>query len=516
MSFALLSVSDKTGIREFAQILVSQGINIISTGGTAKALTAAGIKVIPIQEITGNPESFGGRMKTISFAIASGILFDRRNPSHRREAKELQIRPIDIVVCNFYPFEQTIGKNRVTLEEAIESIDVGGPTMVRAAAKNHQSVLVVVDPGDYESVGEALTKNNISDKLRQDLAAKAFGHVSYYDAQIARYLSREQFSKEKVLPGKRSLQLRYGENPHQRGVVYLEPNTNSPLKDLTRLTGRELSYTNFTDIAAGLESVRIFREPAAAVIKHNSPSGIALGKTPTEALSRAVMADPVSAFGGTIVINRPLDFAAAQQFASFKEDSGVLIDVIAVPGVTAEAREIISQVRKSTGVYIFAKIPRKRSTPVHVRFFDGGFILQDWDEIDRRKFKNWQVMGRYHPTPKQRRQMEIAWKFISRVRSNSVIVVDRNLPLTRGIGSGQTSRVRSAEIALVQAGKHAQGAILASDSFFPFPDCVELAARYKIGAILQQGGSVNDAASIKRADGAHIPMVATRERKFWH
>lgn len=512
--YVLLSVSDKSGIVPLAKSLYSLGFKIISTGGTAKVLTDADINVVPIQKITGNPESFDGRMKTISFQVESGILFDRTNPSHVRQAKNLGIKKIDLVVANLYPFEQTVQNPKVTMIQVIESIDVGGPTMVRAAAKNFKNVLVVVDPNDYESVTKALEANSVSDELRQRLAAKALGHLSFYDAQIARYLRKEQFPQEIALPGRKKIDLRYGENPHQKGVVYFEPNTNSPLRNLQKLTGRELSYVNFTDIAAGLESVRIFENPAAVVIKHNSPSGIALGDSPSEALKRAVAADPESAFGGVIVLNKPLDIKTAKTFASFKEAQGILIDIVAAPQITNEAKDFIKTVRKTTGIYTFGNIPKRRSNPTHLRFFDGGFVAQEWD--DKTNFAKWKVVTRKKPTAKARKQMELAWKFIGRIRSNSIIVVDKNLPMTRGIGSGQTSRVRAARIALEQAGKYTKGAILASDSFFPFDDCVKLAAESGIGAIVQQGGSVNDKASIEAANKAGILMIFTSERKFWH
>ncbi|MEK7165717.1 MAG: bifunctional phosphoribosylaminoimidazolecarboxamide formyltransferase/IMP cyclohydrolase [Patescibacteria group bacterium] len=514
--YALLSVSDKSGITDFARSLDALGFRIISTGGTAKALIDEGLNVVPIQDITGNPESFDGRMKTISFQVESGILYDRTNPSHVQQAEKLGVKKIDIVVANLYPFEQTVQNSNVTLDQAVESIDVGGPTMVRAAAKNFKNVLVIVDPNDYGSVTGALEAGSVDDKLRQDLAAKAFDHLSFYDAQIARHLRSEQFPAEIALPGRRSIDLRYGENPHQKGVVYFEPNTNSPLRNLQKLTGRELSYVNFTDIAAGLESVRVFKEPTAVVIKHNSPSGIAFGNSSAESLMRAVAADPESAFGGVIVLNQPLDIETAQTFASFKEEDGVLIDIVAAPNITDEAKDFIRQVRKSTGIYMFGEIPQQRSNSRHLRFFDGGFVMQDWDDNTEANFQNWKVAGGIDPTPEQLEQMRTAWKFIGRIRSNSIIIVDKDIPMTRGIGSGQTSRVRATKIALEQAGEHAKGAVLASDSFFPFDDSVKLASEYGISAIIQQGGSINDKASIEAANVAGIPMVFTGERKFWH
>lgn len=514
--YALVSVSDKTGAVDFAKVLDRLGYRIISTGGTASVLTDSGLNVVPIQDITGNPEGFDGRMKTISFAVESGILYDRINPLHVEEARRLGVKPIDIVVNNLYPFERTISNLNVPFDEAIENIDVGGPTMVRAAAKNFKNVLVVVDPRDYNSVAEALASGTVNEELRRTLAAKAFSYLAFYDSQVARFLNKEDFRGEFTLPGRKALELRYGENPHQRAAVYVEPNTNSPMAKLQRLTGRELSYVNFTDIAAGLESVRIFQEPAAVVIKHNSPSGIALGVNPAESLARAVAADPESAFGGVIVLNQPLDLETAKTFADFKEENGVLIDIVAAPNITPEARDFIRNIRKSTGIYTFGEIPLVRSNNQQVRFFDGGFVVQEWDDDVERSFDNWKVAGDFEPTEEQLLQMRLGWKFVSRIRSNTVIVVDPSLPMTRGIGSGQTSRVRATRIALEQAGDHVRGAILVSDSFFPFDDSVKLARDFGIGAIVEQGGSINDKASIEAADKARIPIVFTGERKFWH
>lgn len=515
--YALLSVYDKTGISDFAKSLIDLNYKIISTGGTAKVLIDAGLPVTPIQEITGNPESFDGRMKTISFQIESGILYDRTNKKHVKEAKKLKIKSIDVVVCNLYPFERTIANPKVSLEDAIENIDVGGPTIIRAAAKNFKNVIVVVDPNDYQFISILLHSSILStDRLR--LAAKAFRHLSFYDAQVASFLGKDEkeFPEELAVSGRKTIDLRYGENPHQKASVYIKPNTNSPLAKLQKITGRDLSATNFTDIFAGLESVRVFKEPAAVVIKHNSPSGIALGKLQSEALKLAVEADPESAFGGVIVLNQPMDLKTAKTFASFKEKNGVLIDILAVPFIKKDAVDFIKSVRKSTGIYVFGKIPNKRSNRKHLRFFDGGFVMQDWDEIDEKNFKNWKVVTQAKPTAKQLQQMKLAWKFIGRVRSNTIIVVDRNLPMTRGIGSGQTSRVRATKIALEQAGGLAKNAVLASDSFFPFDDSVRLAAEAGIGAIVQQGGSVNDQTTIDAANEMGIPMVFTGERKFWH
>lgn len=509
--YALLSVYDKSGIADFAKLLASLGYKIISSGGTAKHLSENGVSVIPVEDFTGNPESFDGRLKTISFRLTGGILFDRRNPRQAEEAKKLGIKPIDIVAVNLYPFEE---------RPSIENIDVGGATMLRAAAKNFKNVLVLVDPKDYDRIGHMLKTNSEPEifmlKLRQELAAKAIAHTAFYDAQIARFLSKEAFLEELTLAARKRLGLRFGENPHQKAALYLEPNTNSPLANLKRLWGRRLSLVNLTDINAGLESTRIFDAPAAVVIKHNSPAGIALGRDAAEALERAIEADPVSAFGGAIVINRPMDAAAARVIASFKDERASFIDIVAAPKIEKDALGLLRGVRKSMGIYTFGQIPKIRKNPMNFKWVDGGFVWQTGDLDVEESFAGWETVTQKKPTEAQIMQMRIAWKFITRIRSNAVIVVDPKLPMTRGIGSGQTSRVGATRIALEQAGRQAKGAILASDSFFPFDDSVRLAGKYKIGAIVQQGGSINDQASIRAADELRIPMIFTHRRAFWH
>ena len=503
--YALLSVYDKTGIVELASKLHQFGFKIISTGGTANELLKHAIPVIPIQEITGEPESFGGRMKTISFQIESGILFDRNNPGHVNEAKKLKIKPIDIVVCNLYPFEK---------KNSIENIDVGGPTMIRAAAKNFKSVLAIIDPNDYGAVIQAIENNTITTDLKQALAAKAFAHTSLYDSLIATFFSKELFPSEQTLPLRKFLDLRYGENPHQKAALYLYPNVNTPLKNLTKKWGRDLSLINISDINAGIEEVKLFNEPCAVVIKHNSPCGIALGNTISQALSRAIEADPQSAFGGVIVLNKPIDLKAAHIIGKFKSDTKGNIDIFSAPDIQNTALDYLKVVRKNMGVYTFGSL--KSVDRMNVKWIHGGLILQTPDEDIEASFENWRVVTKTKPTKKQLSQMKIAWKFISRIRSNSVIIIDKAIPMIRGIGSGQTSRVAATHIALEQAIKHIKGSILASDSFFPFDDSVKLAAHYEVGAIVQQGGSIRDEDSIKAADEAGIPMVFTSRRAFWH
>ena len=506
--FALVSVYDKTGIADFARVLEKGGYEIISTGGTFEVLKKDGIKVTPVDEITGNPrDCFDGRMKTISFQIESGILFDRENPSHVEEAQKLNVPKIDIVVCNLYPFEEKPG---------IETIDVGGPTMIRAAVKNNASVLVVVDPADYEEVSKVVKVSKVSKELRQKLAAKAFYHLSFYDSQIGKYFSEEDFPKEVTIPLRKTNVLRYGENPHQKGALYLMPNTNSPFSKLKHLWGRELSGTNIGDIQAGLETVRQFNEAAACVIKHLSPCGIARGSDAREALYFAIEADPVSAFGGVIVLNKVMDLEAAKNVATFKNEREENIDIVAVPDVTPDALELLKKVRKSMGVYTFGEIPTGRSEQWDLKYFAGAVLLQDFDDNVEESFQNWKVVTKMKPSEKQMKQMQFGFKCVKAVRSNAVIVIDKDIPMTRGIGSGQTSRVGATKIALEQAGDFNKGGILISDSFFPFDDSVKMAAKYGIGAILEQGGSVNDKASTEAADEAGIPMVFTGRRAFRH
>jgi phosphoribosylaminoimidazolecarboxamide formyltransferase / IMP cyclohydrolase len=516
--YALLSVSDKTGIGDLAQVINRLGYRIISTGGTAKTLESLGIPVVPVQEITGNPESFDGRMKTISFQIEAGILFDRTNPSHMKEADTLRVPQIDIVVCNLYPFAETIAKPGVTMDKAIENIDVGGPTMLRAAAKNHKSVLVITNTSDYPMVAETLLKGEITQEIRQDLASKAFAHLANYDAQIASFLNKKEFPLESPIALiQKDLSIRYGANPDQRGQLYLIPGSESqsPIGKLKQLRGREPSETNITDIDAGQKSVRIFNESAAVIIKHNTPCGIALGETPAEALQRAFDSDPESAFGGVVVLNRPMGMEEALVVESFKKAGRGQMDIIAVPEISEEALEFIAKIRKSTGVYTFGNLPKFSPNRQIIKAIDGGFFIQNENNAED-NFSNWKFVTETLPTEKQIKLMQTGWKFASRIKSNTILVVDGDLPMARGIGTGQTSRILATKIALERAGEHTKSGILVSDSFFPFPDSVELAIEAGIAAIVQQGGSVNDQLSIDVANKAEIPMVLTGQRVFWH
>ncbi|MEK7450656.1 MAG: bifunctional phosphoribosylaminoimidazolecarboxamide formyltransferase/IMP cyclohydrolase, partial [Patescibacteria group bacterium] len=359
-------------------------------------------------------------------------------------------------------------------------------------------------------------KTSITEVFRQKLATKAFYHLSFYDSQIARFFNKDLFPQELSLALRKKVNLRYGENPHQKASLYMYPNNNSPLNNLKRQWGRELSLVNVTDINAGLESLRFFRQAAAVVIKHNSPCGIALGKTAKEALARAIEADPESAFGGIIVINKNMDLATAKIIGDFKDLRRSNIDIVAIPKINKNTLEYLKKIRKSMGIYTFGKIYQKRKYQENIKWVNGGLVIQTEDNRLENGFKNWKTVTKIKPTEKQLTLMKIAWKFIARIHSNAVIIVDKNLPMTRGIGSGQTSRVRSTKIALEQAGKYAKGAILASDSFFPFDDSIKLAAKKGIIAIVQQGGSINDKMSIDTADKYKMAMVFTNRRAFWH
>ena len=523
-NYALLSVSDKEGIVELAKELKTLGYSLISTGGTAKLLKESKIEITPIEEVTGNPEMLDGRIKTISMQVEGAILADRTNPKHVEEAEKFNLLNISLVVCNLYPFEQ---KNKV------ENIDVGGPTMLRSAAKNYINVLPVCDPKDYTRIVDYLKRTWIASEkaprndvvvdgdegFRIELAAKTFEHLSFYDAQIAKYFRKQTsvtYPDQLSIPGRKVKELRYGENPHQSASLYLTPNSNSPFENIQHIAGRELSMMNVTDINAGLEAVRIFDEPAAVVIKHNTPCGIALGSTPAEALQRAIDADPESAFGGVVVMNKGLDKATAEIVTSFKDERKGLFDIVAAPGIDEDAQVILKSVRKTMGVYVLNGIRKPVKEDMVIKEIIGGFTYQSADYDTSLGQGKWEVVTKVKPTEEQLKQMEIAWKFIRRMRSNTVVIMDKTLPQTTGIGTGQTSRLRAALMAIELAGDKAEGAVLASDAFFPFDDVVSLAAENKIGAIVQSGGSINDKASIEAADKAGIPMVFTNERTFWH
>ena len=508
---ALISVSDKTGLIPFAQGLAEQDIELISTGGTARALKDAGLTVKEVAEITGFPEILDGRVKTLHPRIHSGILAVRDKEEHQRQLEEHHITPIDLVVVNLYPFAETIARPDVTFEEAIENIDIGGPSMVRAAAKNHAYVTIVVDPVDYEPVlAELKEKGQISSELRRRLAAKAFRHTAGYDALIAQYLSEqagERFPERLTLTFDKVQTLRYGENPHQEAAFYQEPLARqSGIAQAEQLHGKELSYNNINDADAALQLVREFEEPAVVAIKHTNPCGVGLGSTLAEAFQKAYEADPVSIFGGIIAVNRPVDQAVADRMAE------LFLEVIIAPDFTPEALDRLTQKKNIRLLKLDVNGGENQQVQL-VRSVTGGLLVQeaDFGQLNEEELK---VVTQRAPSEAEWEQLFFAWKVVKHVKSNAIVLAKDGQTL--GVGAGQMNRVGAARIAIEQAGMKAKGAVLASDAFFPMKDTVEEAAKAGISAIIQPGGSIRDEESIQEADRHGIAMVFTGMRHFKH
>lgn len=508
---ALISVSDKTGLIPFARGLAEQDIELISTGGTARALKDAGLTVKEVAEITGFPEILDGRVKTLHPRIHSGILAVRDKEEHQRQLEEHHITPIDLVVVNLYPFAETIARPDVTFEEAIENIDIGGPSMVRAAAKNHAYVTIVVDPVDYEPVlAELKEKGQISSELRRRLAAKAFRHTAGYDALIAQYLSEqagERFPERLTLTFDKVQTLRYGENPHQEAAFYQEPLARqSGIAQAEQLHGKELSYNNINDADAALQLVREFEEPAVVAIKHTNPCGVGLGSTLAEAFQKAYEADPVSIFGGIIAVNRPVDQAVADRMAE------LFLEVIIAPDFTPEALDRLTQKKNIRLLKLDVNGGENHQVQL-VRSVTGGLLVQeaDFGQLNEEELK---VVTQRAPSEAEWEQLFFAWKVVKHVKSNAIVLAKDGQTL--GVGAGQMNRVGAARIAIEQAGMKAKGAVLASDAFFPMKDTVEEAAKAGISAIIQPGGSIRDEESIQEADRHGIAMVFTGMRHFKH
>ncbi|MFZ5590459.1 MAG: bifunctional phosphoribosylaminoimidazolecarboxamide formyltransferase/IMP cyclohydrolase [Bacillota bacterium] len=506
---ALLSVSDKTGLTDFARGLIELGFEIVSTGGTAKALREAGLEVTYVSDVTGFPEILDGRVKTLHPRVHGGILA-RRTPAHMEQLAAQGIVPIDLVAVNLYPFRQTVARPGVTLEEAIENIDIGGPAMVRAAAKNHESVLVVVNPSRYGEVLAALQNNTVSMELRRSLALEAFSHTAAYDAAIANYLAGVSgwempaaltVSFELVQP------LRYGENPHQAAAFYRDPAVTGPcIGRAEQLAGKELSYNNILDANAALELVREFAEPAAVIIKHNNPCGAACAGDVATAYRLAYESDPVSAFGGIVALNRPVDGAAARAMAE------IFLEAVIAPDFSAEALEIL---RSKTGLRLLktGELKEQSSDRLELRKVNGGLLVQHYDRVVLNP-QELQVVTSKAPTSEQVQELIFAMTIVKHVKSNAIVVTKGKQLL--GVGAGQMNRVGAARIALEQAGEKARGAVLASDAFFPFRDTVDVAAAAGIAAIIQPGGSLRDAESIQAANQHGLAMVFTGIRHFKH
>lgn len=509
---ALISVSDKTGVVAFAQALAARGVEIVSTGGTARALHEAGVPVVPVSDVTGFPECLDGRVKTLHPRIHGGILAVRDNPKHLAQMEQYGIKGIDIVAVNLYPFRETTARLDATLAEAVENIDIGGPAMIRAAAKNFRFVTVVTDPADYDTVLQELDRDGaVSYATRLRLARQAFAHTAAYDACIAAYLAGQlgegKFPRQVHLIFDKVADLRYGENPHQQAAFYRERYHAGPgVATARQLHGKELSYNNIVDLEAAFRLVAEFSQPAAAIIKHTNPCGTAIGATLAEAYRKAYAADPVSAFGGIIGLNREVDEETARAI------SQLFVEAVIAPGYTPEALAVLTQ-KKNIRLMATDAPFNTISAALDFKRVSGGLLVQEGDVFDAKR-DEMRVVTRREPTPEHWEELLFAWKVVKHVKSNAIVVAAGGQTL--GVGAGQMNRVGAAQIALQQAGEKARGAVLASDAFFPFRDTVDAAAQAGIAAIIQPGGSVRDEESIAAADEAGIAMVFTGVRHFRH
>lgn len=515
---ALISVSDKTGIVEFAQALSQCGVTILSTGGTARELKNAGIDVIEVSDYTGFPEMLDGRVKTLHPKIHAGILAQRDLPAHMEIMERMSFLTIELVVVNLYPFSETIAKASSSLEEAIENIDIGGPTMVRAAAKNYKNVTVITDPEDYNSVLNEIRSNDciVSQEYRFHLACKAFSHTAAYDSVISNYLTGiSSDGQHKSFPASLNLNftmaqdLRYGENPHQEAAFYRDLSSAAPgsLANYTQLQGKELSYNNIADADAAWECVKTFDSPACVIIKHANPCGVAVSDNPLMAYKTALATDPTSAFGGIIAFNRELDGVTAE--AVIKQ----FVEVIIIPSITNEARDILAQ-KKNVRVLILHLTGGNNT--LDFKRVGGGLLVQAPDSlnIDTSHLK---VVTKVQPTQQEMKDLLFAWRVAKFVKSNAIVFCLNGQTL--GIGAGQMSRVDSARIASIKAQNSEltlDGSVVASDAFFPFRDGLDVVVRAGARAIIQPGGSMRDEEVIAAADEHGVTMVFTNTRHFRH
>jgi phosphoribosylaminoimidazolecarboxamide formyltransferase/IMP cyclohydrolase len=521
---ALLSVSNKEGLVPLAEGLLAAGYQLISSGGTASALSAAGLPVTKVAEHTGAPEILGGRVKTLHPRIHGGILAKRSEPSHQAELEAQGIATIDVVVVNLYPFRETIARPDVSWDLAIENIDIGGPAMVRAAAKNHADVAVLTSPSQYPAFLQALAAGAISSALRRQLALEAYSHTAEYDTAISGWLACQLSAEVEAgttaapelslsLPARQSL--RYGENPHQNATWYSQPGAGLGAGE--QLQGKELSYNNILDLEAALATVREFGyggqpaggnpfQPAAVVVKHTNPCGVATGTGSAHALERALDADRVSAFGGIVAINGPVDAATASHLTS------LFLECVVAPAFEPQARELLAA-KANLRLLELAPAAIERASRQQLRSVLGGVLVQELDDqpVDETA---WQVVSKRQPTAQELEDLRFAWRLVRHVRSNAITVARAGQSL--GVGAGQMNRVGSARIALEAAAEKAKGAVLASDGFFPFDDTVRLAASYGITAVIQPGGSVRDVESIAACDELGLAMVVTGRRHFLH
>ncbi len=533
---ALVSVSDKTGIVDFCKGLVENGFEIISTGGTAKALKEAGLKVIGISEITGFPECLDGRVKTLHPNVHAGLLAMRSNKDHMAQLEKLNINTIDVVCVNLYPFKATLAKG-ADFAECVENIDIGGPTMIRAAAKNYQDVAVIVDPKDYIKVLEELKNGGVSLETKKYLQYKVFAHTAVYDSLISNYLASQlgiTFPDEVTFAYEKAQDMRYGENPQQQAVFYNEQFIRKgSLSSAKQLWGKELSYNNINDANGALELLKEFGStPAVVACKHANPCGVGTGKSVHEAYMRAYESDPVSVFGGILAINGTVDKETATEI------NKIFIEIVMAPDYTSDALEILEQ-KKNIRLLKIDDISAKRdSTAFDMKKVYGGLLVQQYDEsllkgedtalftkkaevettvLPSGKEKTVYGLGvvtKRVPTAEEIEALLFNWKVVKHTKSNAIVIGKSGR--TTGIGMGQTNRIWAAQQAIAHAGKEAKGSVMASDAFFPFPDCVEECVKAGITAIIQPGGSIQDKASVEACDAAGIAMVFVGDRHFKH
>ncbi len=509
MKRALISVSDKTGIVSFAKKLIEMDVEILSTGGTAKRLRDSGLKVTDVSEVTKFPECLDGRVKTLHPMIHGGILARRDLPSHMDQLSELGIETIDFVVINLYPFKSTIEKEGVELAEAIENIDIGGPTMLRSAAKNYQDVTVIVDPTDYDVVLEELKSGDVSADKKYDLALKVFKHTAEYDTLIATYLRErkgETYPETLTLAYEKVQDLRYGENPHQTAAFYKEvKKTTGTLADAKQLHGKELSFNNINDANGALDLLKEFEEPTVVAVKHTNPCGVGTGIDMYDAYTKAYECDPQSIFGGIIAANREIDKKTAEAI------NKIFIEIVIAPSFSEAALEILMKKKNIRLMTLENILAPYAETAVDIKKVSGGILVQD---VNRSLENTSDVVTERIPTPGEMKALEFAWKVCKHTKSNGIVFAKEDQTLS--IGPGQVSRIWALNNAVRNSFMDLKAGVMASDAFFPFDDCIKAAAEAGIKAIIQPGGSKNDQASIEMANKYGITMVFTGMRHFKH
>jgi phosphoribosylaminoimidazolecarboxamide formyltransferase / IMP cyclohydrolase len=505
---AILSVSDKTRLAPFARGLKRLGYDLFATGSTLQFLLDGAIEAQPVSDLTGFPEMMDGRVKTLHPGVHAGILARRDRPEHLEALAEHGLREIDLVCVNLYPFIDTVVRGDATFSEAVEQIDIGGPAMIRAAAKNHASVVIVVRPQRYTEVLGALNEGTLDAEMRKRLAAEAFAHTSAYDAWIAAYMRKQDgngFPAEITLPGLLAEPLKYGENEHQRAAFYRLGFGAGGIGEARQVQGGPAGFNNLQDASAAITLVMDYERPAATIVKHMNPCGLAVADDLATAYRMAYECDRVSAFGGIVAVNRPLDRATAEQIVQ------IVTHVVVAPEVLDEARDTLA--RRKNMIVLEAPAPSPGLFDYEVRSVPGGFLVQDWDRerFDRASCKT--VTSR-EPTDAEWTQLGFAWTAVKHVKSNAIVLFRDGAAV--GVGAGQMSRVEAVQMAVLRAGERSEGAVLASDAFFPFADGLELAVAAGVTAVIQPGGSMRDADVIAAADAAGIAMVTTGRRHFKH